>query len=39
MALHEVRPIQHLADVMAADQWARDCALAQPETGHERVNL
>ncbi|MCD8524088.1 MAG: 1-deoxy-D-xylulose-5-phosphate reductoisomerase [Saccharospirillaceae bacterium] len=39
MAQHEVQPVQHLADVMAADQWARDCALAQSATVPGRVNL
>ncbi len=38
MALHEVRPIHHLADVMAADQWARDCAGAQLDAANGRVN-
>ncbi len=38
MARHDVQPIQHLADVMAADQWARDCAIAQLDAVNGRVN-
>lgn len=38
MARHDVQPIQHLADVMAADQWARDCASAQLDAANGRVN-
>ncbi len=38
MARHDVQPIQHLADVMAADQWARDCAGAQLDAANGRVN-
>lgn len=38
MAQHEVQPIQHLADVMAADQWARDCAIAHLTVANGRMN-